>query len=506
MTTENIRVRFAPSPTGALHIGGVRTALYNYLFARKHGGKIILRIEDTDQSRFVPKAEEYIKESLAWCGIHFDEGIDNKGGYGPYKQSERRNIYRMYVDQLIDNGSAYYAFDTAEELADVRQHFKSKNQTFSYDINTRNELNNSLNMSKEELQIALKSDKPYVVRFKMPKNKEVVFTDIILGKVKVNTNTLDDKVLFKSDGMPTYHLANVIDDHLMEISHVIRGKEWTLSTPLHILLYKALGWSSPLFAHLPLILKPGSTEKLSKRDGQKLGFPVFPMDWIDDKSGDVYMGYKESGYFPAAFINMLAFLGWNPGTNQEIFDMQGLIQAFDLARVGKAGAKFDPAKAKWFNQQYMRLQADNDLADILKAQLMAQGIEVPMEAITQAVALVKERCIFPADLYEQAYFFFQMPKTYNPKVVKKRWKADTPKHIQDIQDILKATTEWTSSVLQTAVKTYIQSRGLSIGIVMNSLRLVIVGDSKGPDLFDIISFIGKENCIKRIEKALKELP
>ncbi len=505
MTTDNIRVRFAPSPTGPLHIGGVRTALYNYLFARKHGGKMILRIEDTDQSRFVPKAEDYIKESLAWCGIHFDEGIDNKGEYGPYKQSERKEMYRTYADQLIATGNAYYAFDTAEELDAMRQQAESQKQTFIYGISTRQQLNNSLNMSTKELQNALDSGKPYVIRFKIPENKEVVFTDIIRGEVKVNTNTLDDKVLFKSDGMPTYHLANIVDDHLMVISHVIRGEEWLPSAPLHVLLYEAFGWDTPLFAHLPVILKPVGKGKLSKRDGEKMGFPVFPMNWTDTQSGDVYAGYKESGYFPDAFINMLALLGWNPGTEQEIFDMQGLIQAFDLARVGKAGAKFDPDKAKWFNQQYMRLQADSDLAEILNEQLTAQGIEAPMETITQVVALVKERCTFPADLYEQAYFFFQTPESYNAKVAKKRWKTDTPEHMQAIQNILQEAPEWASVPLQTTVKAYIQDNNLSMGAVMNALRLAIVGDSKGPDLFDIIALVGRDNSIARIQKAIQSL-
>lgn len=505
MTAENIRVRFAPSPTGPLHIGGVRTALYNYLFARQKGGKMILRIEDTDQSRFVPQAEEYIKTSLAWCGISFDEGIDGKGEYGPYKQSERSTLYKQYADELIEKGMAYYAFDTAEELDRLRQSAEANKDTFIYGISSRNQLNNSLNMSQEALKNTLDSGKAYVIRFKIPENTEIVFNDMIRGEVKVKSNTLDDKVLFKSDGLPTYHLANIVDDHLMHISHVIRGEEWLPSAPLHILLYQAFDWQAPAFAHLPVILKPIGKGKLSKRDGQKMGFPVFPLNWHDNASGDTFAGYKESGYFPQAFINMLALLGWNPGTEQELFSMDELIAAFDLARVGKAGAKFDPDKAKWFNQQYMRQQKDTDLAKILGKQLQAQNITTETDKLTKAVALVKERCTFPAELYEQTYFFFQAPTNYNPKVVKKRWKENTAQQMADIKNILQSAEAWEAVNLQSQVKDYIQNHELSMGAVMNALRLAIVGDSKGPDLFEIIALVGKANSCKRIEQAIDTL-
>lgn len=505
MATQDIRVRFAPSPTGPLHIGGVRTALYNYLFARHHGGKMILRIEDTDRSRFVPKAEEYIKSALQWCGITFDEGVDGRGDKGPYKQSERAHLYRAYADELLAKGKAYYAFDSAEDLDRLRQTAEQQKQSFIYGIESRQTLNNSLNMSEEETEAKIASGAPYVIRFMMPAKTEIAFRDMIRGEVKVHSHTLDDKVLYKSDGMPTYHLANIVDDHLMAISHVIRGEEWLPSAPLHVMLYEAFGWDAPLFAHLPVILKPVGKGKLSKRDGQKMGFPVFPMNWTDPNSGDVYAGYKESGYFPQAFINMLALLGWNPGTEQELFDMPGLIHAFDMARVGKAGAKFDPDKAKWFNQQYMKLQLNADLAIDLDKQLKEKGIEAPMDMITDAVALVKERCIFAADLYEHTHFFFRTPTEYNAKVAKKRWKTDTPQQMKDLQAVLQTAPTWEASALQAAAKHYIQSYELSMGAVMNALRLAIVGDSKGPDLFEIIALIGRQESCLRIDKAIETL-
>ena len=501
-----VRVRFAPSPTGPLHIGGVRTALYNYLFARKNNGKMILRIEDTDQTRFVPGAEDYIKESLKWCGINFDEGVDAKGNFGPYKQSERKELYIKYSQELIASGWAYYAFDTADELNALREQAEQEKQVFTYNAETRKTLRNSLHLSKDENKQLIDSGEAFVIRFKMPDNEELSFTDAIRGNVTVNTTALDDKILFKSDGMPTYHLANIVDDHLMEISHVIRGEEWLPSAPLHVLLYRAFGWDEPVFAHLPIILKPVGKGKLSKRDGDKMGFPVFPMSWTDPKSGEVFAGYKESGYFPDAFINMLALLGWNPGTEQEIFSMEELIEAFDLDRVGKSGAKFDPDKTKWFNQQYMKSQSNQDLVKAFLPILQEKGIEnIDHQKIVEVIEMVKERCVFVSDIWEQSYFFFQTPQDYNPKVVKKRWKENTPQYIADIKTLLENSSQWESVVLHDEVVAYIQEKELGFGAVMNALRLVIVGDGKGPDLFKIIELIGKEEALKRIDLALQKI-
>jgi len=497
-----VRLRFAPSPTGPLHMGGVRTALYNYLFAKKMGGKFILRIEDTDQNRFVPGAETYIKESLQWCGITFDEGIDDKGAFGPYRQSERKELYKQYTQQLIDSGWAYYAFDTPEELDAHRNKAESTGNVFMYNAKLRNQLNNSLNLSADALREKLESGHPYVIRFKMPEDEEVIFEDLIRGKVQVKTNTLDDKVLFKSDGMPTYHLANIVDDHLMEISHVIRGEEWLPSAPLHVLLYKAFGWQAPELAHLPIILKPVGKGKLSKRDGDKMGFPVFPIEWKDPKSGETFAGYREDGYFPEAFINMLALLGWNPGTEQEIFSMEELIEAFSLERVGKSGAKFDPEKARWFNQHYLRLKRNEELANLFAPTLKQKNILVDTEKLSTIIGLVKERAVFVNDLWEQTSFFFEAPTEFNPKVVKKRWKENTPVFIADIQTIFEETTEWDNTILHDKVSDYIAANELGFGAVMNALRLSIVGDATGPDLFQIIVLIGKEQAINRLKTAL----
>jgi glutamyl-tRNA synthetase len=503
--TNHIRLRFAPSPTGPLHMGGVRTALYNYLFAKKHNGKYILRIEDTDQTRFVPGAEEYIKESLNWCGIEFDEGVDGKGDFGPYRQSDRKAIYAEYANQLINNNWAYYAFDTPEELDLLREEYEKKNETFTYNSFTRSTLNNSLRLTKEEIKAKLDSGEAYVIRFKIPENEELVFTDLIRGEIRVKTSSLDDKVLFKSDGMPTYHLANIVDDYLMKISHVIRGEEWLPSAPLHVLLYQALNWQAPQFAHLPIILKPIGKGKLSKRDGDKMGFPVFPIEWKDQNSGEKFSGYREDGYFPEAFINMLALLGWNPGTEQEIFSMQELIEAFGLERVGKSGSKFDPEKTKWFNQQYLRLKSNQELADLFQVELEKKNIQVETEKLNEVVELVKERAVFIADFWEQSYFFFQAPQAFNEKVTKKRWKEDTPQIISDLSVIFQNATQWQSEYLHDLAANYIQKNELGFGAVMNALRIAIVGDGIGPDLFKIIAFIGKEDTIKRLQFALETI-
>lgn len=503
--TNHIRLRFAPSPTGPLHMGGVRTALYNYLFAKKHNGKFILRIEDTDQTRFVPGTEEYIKESLNWCGIEFDEGVDGKGDFGPYRQSDRKAIYAKYANQLINSNWAYYAFDTPEELDLLREEYEKENETFTYNSFTRSALNNSLRLTNEEIKAKLDSGEAYVIRFKIPENEELVLTDLIRGEIRVKTSSLDDKVLFKSDGMPTYHLANIVDDYLMKISHVIRGEEWLPSAPLHVLLYKALNWQAPQFAHLPIILKPIGKGKLSKRDGDKMGFPVFPIEWKDQNSAEKFSGYREDGYFPEAFINMLALLGWNPGTEQEIFSMQELIEAFSLERVGKSGSKFDPEKTKWFNQQYLRFKSNQELADLFQAELKKKNIQIETEKLSEVVELVKERAVFIADFWEQSYFFFQAPKTFNEKATKKRWKEDTPQIISDLSVIFRNAAHWQSEYLHDLAANYIQKNELGFGAVMNALRIAIVGDGIGPDLFKVIAFIGKEDTLKRLRFAIETI-
>ncbi len=504
---RKVRVRFAPSPTGPLHIGGVRTALYNYLFARQKGGSMILRIEDTDQSRFVPGAEAYIIDSLSWLGIQFDEGVHVGGSYGPYRQSDRKSLYRQYADKLIADGWAYYAFDMPESLEDIRKRYEAEKKTFQYDVSTRNNLRNSLTLSQDEVNQLLADNEPYVIRFKMPENEDIVVNDHIRGRVEVHSKLLDDKVLFKSDGMPTYHLANIVDDHLMEISHVIRGEEWLPSAPLHVMLYRALGWEAtmPEFAHLPLLLKPDGNGKLSKRDGDRLGFPVFPTQWKDPKSGEISSGYCESGYFPEAVINILAFLGWNPGTEQEIFTMEELIKAFSIERISKSGAKFDLEKAKWFNQQYLRQHSGEELAALFMPVLAEKGIEFDAEKLTTIIDLVKERVGFVKELWEQTYFFFKAPESYDEKVIKKRWKEDTAGHLEAIIHILSAVEPFETVTAHDNVIAYIQGNGLNMGQIMNCLRLVIVGAGTGPDLFTIISMIGKEESIKRIKKGIAEI-
>ena len=505
MSNSDVRVRFAPSPTGPLHIGGVRTALYNYLFAKKNGGKFLLRIEDTDQKRFVPGAEQYIIDAFKWCGIEFDEGITKGGEYGPYKQSERKQIYRQYADNLIDSGNAYYAFDTAEELNKVRVDYESQKLTFTYNAVERNKLRNTLTLNKEEVEKLIESGVPYVIRFKMPENETIVMNDMIRGKVEVNSSVLDDKVLYKSDGMPTYHLANIIDDHLMKISHVIRGEEWLPSLPLHVLLYDAFGWEKPEFAHLPLLLKPDGNGKLSKRDGDRLGFPVFPLSWNDPKTGDVSKGFWEDGYFPDAMINILAMLGWNPGDDKEIFSMEELAEVFSMERVGKAGAKFDPVKAAWFNHQYLVKKDDAELADLLMPIAITNGVLVEKEQLKEAIALVKDRVSFVAELWNQLDFFFKRPEEYEAKAVKKRWKNGSYDQMSELKGVLSNIDDFTSESAEVVVKQWIEDREYGMGVIMNAFRLLIVGALKGPHLFDICALIGQEETLERIDQGLHEI-
>lgn len=499
---DRVRVRFAPSPTGPLHIGGVRTALYNYLFARRSGGTFILRIEDTDQSRYVEGAEKYIMDSLEWCGIKVDEGIREGGKYGPYRQSDRKDIYRQYADVLIDKGDAYYAFDTTEELDRLRIEAEKSGSTFIYNAAARGRLNNSEALPGDVVKDRLNSGEPYVIRYKMPAAEEFHFDDIIRGHIVVNTDTLDDKVLFKSDGMPTYHLANIVDDHLMEISHVIRGEEWLPSLPLHFMLYRSFGWQPPLFAHLPLLLKPDGKGKLSKRDGDRMGFPVFPLFW---PYGETAKGYREEGYYPEAFVNMLAFLGWNPGTEQEIFSMDELTEAFSIDRVGKSGSRFDPEKAKWFNHQYLLKRSDKDLAMEFREILRTKGYHYDMGDLEGLVRMVKERISFVKEMWDQTDFFFKAPETYDPEVVRKRWKEDSPVLLEELRSILESSGDFTPSGTEAAVKGWIESKGYNTGAVMNAFRLVIVGSLRGPHMFDIISWIGREETISRIDKGIAAL-
>ena len=497
-----VRVRFAPSPTGPLHIGGVRTALYNYLFAKKHNGTFILRIEDTDQVRFVEGAEEYIMESLNWCGIRVDEGIREGGDYSPYRQSDRMDIYRQYADMLVGKGDAYYAFDTAEQLGLLREEAEKDGNTFIYNASVREKLSNSISLSEQVWKEKLKAGEAYVIRYRMPQNEEIHFDDLIRGHIVVNTNTLDDKVLFKSDGMPTYHLANIVDDRLMEISHVIRGEEWLPSLPLHIMLYRSFGWTPPQFAHLPLILKPDGKGKLSKRDGDKMGFPVFPLFW---PYGETAKGYREDGYYPEAFVNMLALLGWNPGTEQELFSMEELIEAFSIERVGKSGSRFDPEKAKWFNHQYLQKRSNRQLAIEFREFLRAKGFFVDIVELETLVGLVKERVSFVKDIWDQTDFFFKAPETYDPEVIKKRWKEDSAILLTALRDELEKIDDFSAVSAEPVIKAWIERNGYNTGTIMNAFRLVIVGASRGPHMFDIIEWIGKEETIRRIDKGLSVL-
>ena len=500
--TKNVRVRFAPSPTGPLHIGGVRTALFNYLFAKKHNGTFILRIEDTDQNRFVEGAEQYIIDALNWCGMPYDEGANKNEKHGPYKQSERKHLYKQYADDLIASGNAYYAFDTSEELNFHRKDHEAKGKTFIYNWHNRLKLSNSLSLSEEETQAKLDTGDDYVIRFKSPKDETLHLTDIIRGAIKIDTNILDDKVLFKSDGMPTYHLANIVDDHLMEISHVIRGEEWLPSLALHYQLYKAFGWETPEFAHLPLILKPTGKGKLSKRDGDKLGFPVFPLEWTDPKTNDVSKGYKEDGYFSEAMINFLAFLGWNPGTEQEIFNLEQLIEAFDLKKVNKSGARFDPDKIKWFNHHYLQEQHNDVLAEAFK-NTQTELAEIDINYISMCVNLIKERATFVSDFWSLSHFFFTSPTSYDEKASKKALKEGTSELMTELINILNKNTDFTVENLQSEIKGWITSNDIGFGKIMMPLRLALVGALQGPDVFDIMYMIGKTESIKRIKNLIK---
>lgn len=506
--SQQVRVRFAPSPTGPLHMGGVRTALYNYLFARNHGGKMILRIEDTDSQRFVPGAEEYIIESLRWCGIEIDEGVGVGGPHAPYRQSERREIYLKYALQLVEAGWAYYAFDTAAELDALRKECESRGETFAYNYTVREKLPTSLSLSAEEVRERIDRGDQWVIRFKMPVDETVEMDDLIRGHVKVNTSTLDDKVLYKSvDALPTYHLANIVDDHLMEISHVIRGEEWLPSLPLHYLLYRAFGWESsrPQFAHLPLLLKPTGGGKLSKRDGDKMGFPVFPLFWRSPSTGETARGYREDGYFPEAFVNMLALLGWNPGTEQEIFSMQELIDVFSLDRVSKSGARFQPDKAKWFNAQYMHRKSDAELAALFQPILREHGVVVSDEIAGRAAGIMKERATFITDLWDLTSYFFIAPHEYDEKQVKKYWKGDNPAHLAEVREVLASIDDFSLENTERVVNAWIAGKGYGMGQVMNTLRLALVGAGKGPGMYDVTSFLGKEETLRRIDYLLANL-
>ena len=502
-----VRVRFAPSPTGPLHIGGVRTALYNYLFARQNGGQMILRIEDTDQGRFVPGAEQYIIEALDWLGIKFDEGVHLGGPYGPYRQSDRKPMYRQYADQLIRDGWAYYAFDKPEALEAKRKEFEAQKKTFQYDCNTRGEMENSLSLGMEETQRRIDAGEPYVVRFKFPDNIDITVHDMIRGDVTMNSRLLDDKVLFKSDGMPTYHLANIVDDHTMEITHVIRGEEWLPSAPLHVMLYKAFGWEEtmPRFAHLPLLLKPEGNGKLSKRDGDRLGFPVFPLEWHDPKSGEVSSGYREQGYLPQAVVNMLALMGWNPGTEQEIMSMEELIKLFNVEHISKNGAKFNLDKAKWFQHEYFQKLSDEQVADLLEAQLKERGIEADRNYIVKVAGMMKERITFPSELWDTCCYFFEAPTEYNEKDVAKRWTPDMHIHMAKVIEILNTVPFEHDAIHKALLDDYIAANGLNTGKVMNSLRIAVVGRTVGPDMITLVLTIGKEETIRRIEKAIEKL-
>ncbi|MBX2959111.1 MAG: glutamate--tRNA ligase [Flavobacteriales bacterium] len=506
---RKVRVRFAPSPTGPLHIGGVRTALYNYLFAKKHGGDFILRIEDTDQTRYVAGAEEYILESLKWCGLTFDEGVGVGGNCKPYRQSERnkQGIYKKYVDQLLAAGHAYYAFDTPEELEQMRERLKAEGgSSQQYDSSTRNLMKNSLTLSAEEVSRKITAGEPYVVRVKIPRNEEVKFKDIIRGWVIVDSSNLDDKVLYKSDGMPTYHMANVVDDYLMKITHVIRGEEWLPSGPLHVMLYRFLGWEDvmPEFAHLPLILKPDGNGKLSKRDGDRLGFPVFPIEWKSPE-GEISSGYRESGYFPNAVINMLALLGWNPGTEQELFTVQELVDAFSLDKVGKSGSKFDPEKTKWFNEQYLRAKSNEELAQLIKPMAQAKGYQISDDKFLVSVCnLMKERATFLNDIIEKGTYFFEAPTTYDAETVKKKWKDESAKIVTDLITVF-SNTAFNAHDLEAAFKKYVEDNSLGFGVAMIAIRLAITGVGGGPHLFDIMEVIGKEESINRLKSGIEKI-
>lgn len=504
MAERKVRVRFAPSPTGALHIGGVRTALYNYLFARQHGGDFVFRIEDTDSNRFVPGAEEYIIESFRWLGIKFDEGVSFGGEHGPYRQSERRAIYRKYVDQLLDAGKAYIAFDTPEELEAKRQEIKN----FQYDAHTRMMMRNSLTLPAEEVERLIADGNQYVVRFKIEPGEDVHVNDMIRGDVVIKSDILDDKVLYKSaDELPTYHLANIVDDHLMEISHVIRGEEWLPSAPLHVLLYRAFGWEDtmPRFAHLPLLLKPDGKGKLSKRDGDRLGFPVFPLEWHDPKTGEVSNGFREQGYFPEAVINFLALLGWNPGTEQEMFTLNELVEQFDITKCSKAGARFDYQKGIWFNHEYILRKSNEEISKLFAPIVAGNGIDESMERITKVVSMMKDRVSFVKELWPLCSFFFIPPTEYDEKTVRKRWKENSAQVMGELAEVLEGIDDFSLENQEHIVMAWVESKGYKLGDVMNAFRLTLVGEGKGPGMFDISAFLGKEETLRRLRRAIEVL-
>ena len=504
MTDRKVRVRFAPSPTGALHIGGVRTALYNYLFARQHGGDFVFRIEDTDSNRFVPGAEEYIIESFRWLGLTFDEGVGLGGEYGPYRQSERRHIYKKYVDELLNNDKAYIAFDTPEELEAKRNEITN----FQYDASTRQLMRNSLTMSKEECEKRIADGEQYVVRFKVEPGIDVHVYDLIRGEVVIKSDIIDDKVLYKSaDELPTYHLANIVDDHLMLISHVIRGEEWLPSAPLHVLLYEAFGWQDtmPQFAHLPLLLKPEGKGKLSKRDGDRLGFPVFPLEWKDPKTGEVSSGFRESGYFPEAVINFLALLGWNPGTEQELFTLEELVNAFDITKCSKSGARFDYQKGIWFNHEYILHKSNEEIAKLFASVVANNGVEETLERITLVVSMMKDRVNFVHELWPLCSFFFLPPLEYDEKTVKKRWKENSAQVMTELAGVLESLDDFSIEHQEQVVMAWVEEKGYKLGDVMNAFRLVLVGIGKGPGMFDISAFLGKEETLRRIRRAVEVL-
>ena len=504
MAERRVRVRFAPSPTGALHIGGVRTALYNYLFARQHGGDMIFRIEDTDSNRFVPGAEEYIIESFRWLGINFDEGVSFGGEHGPYRQSERREIYKKYVGQLLESGKAYIAFDTPEELEAKRGEI----QNFQYDASTRLLMRNSLSMPKEEVDRLIAEGRQYVVRFKIEPGEAVHVDDLIRGDVKIMSDILDDKVLYKSaDQLPTYHLANIVDDHLMEVTHVIRGEEWLPSAPLHVLLYKAFGWEDtmPRFAHLPLLLKPEGKGKLSTRDGDRLGFPVFPLEWHDPKTGEVSAGYRESGYFPEAVINFLAFLGWNPGTEREMYSLDELVPLFDITKCSKAGARFDYQKGIWFNHEYILQKTPSEIAELFAPIVKANGVETSIERVTKVVEMMKDRVNFVKELWPLCSFFFVAPTEYDEKTRKKRWKEDSAQAMGELATLIEELDDFSVEAQEKAVHEWIEQKGYKLGNIMNAWRLTLVGEGKGPGMFDISAFLGKEETLARMKRAIETL-
>ena len=504
MSERRVRVRFAPSPTGALHIGGVRTALFNYLFARQHGGDFVFRIEDTDSNRFVPGAEEYIIESFRWLGLKFDEGVSFGGKYGPYRQSERREIYKEYVTRLLDAGKAYIAFDTPEELDMKRQEV----QNFQYDATTRSLMRNSLTMSKADVDALIEDGNQYVVRFKVESGEEIHVNDLIRGDVVIKSDILDDKVLYKSaDELPTYHLANIVDDHLMEITHVIRGEEWLPSAPLHVLLYRAFGWEDtmPRFAHLPLLLKPDGKGKLSKRDGDRLGFPVFPLEWHDPKTGEVSNGFREQGYFPEAVLNFLALLGWNPGTEQELFTLDELVKQFDISKCSKAGARFDFQKAIWFNHEYILNKSDDEIAELFAPIVAGNGVEESMARVRQVVHMMKDRVNFVRELWPLCSFFFVPPIEYDEKTTRKRWKADSPQVMTELAEVLEGIEDFSIENQERVVMAWVESKGYKLGDVMNAFRLTLVGEGKGPCMFDITAFLGKEETLTRMRRAIEVL-